>query len=66
MHLEYLLDVEARLQSRMKNPRKVKRYLADIQSKLTIVDLVWFQDENPGKMSIRWKIGLKQYMILPF
>lgn len=49
MHLEYLLDVEARLQSRMKNPRKVKRYLADIQSKLTIVDLVWFQDENPGK-----------------
>lgn len=40
MHLEYLLDVEARLQSRMKNPRKVKRYLADIQSKLTIVDLV--------------------------
>lgn len=49
IHLEYLLDVEVRLQSRMKNPRKVKRYLADIQNKLSMADLVWFQDENSEK-----------------
>ena len=49
IHLEYLLDVEVRLQSRMKNPRKVKRYLGDIQGKLAVADLVWFQDENSDK-----------------
>lgn len=49
IHLEYLLDVEVRLQSRIKNPRKVKRYLDDIQSKLAAADLVWFKDENADK-----------------
>lgn len=48
-HLKYLLDVEVRLRNRMKNPRKVKRYLADIQNKLYIADLVWFQEENFDK-----------------
>lgn len=45
-NMEYLLDAEMRLQSRMRNPRKVKRYLDNINKMLTVADMVWFQNEN--------------------
>lgn len=43
---EYLLATEKRLQSRMRNPRKVKRYLDYIEKMLTLADMLWFQNEN--------------------
>lgn len=46
LHLNYLSDAEIRLHKRMMNPRKVKRYFNDIQKKLTIADLLWFQEKN--------------------
>lgn len=45
-NLGYLEDAEMRLQSRMKNPRKVKRYLDSIKKMLNVADIIWFQNEN--------------------
>lgn len=47
-HLDYLQDAEMRLQSRMKNPRKVKRYLDSIKRMLNVADIIWFQNEDAG------------------
>lgn len=41
-----LEDAEMRLHSRTKNPRKVKRYLADIERSLSTVDVLWFQNQE--------------------
>ena len=43
-YLDVLKKAGHRLQSRMKNPRKVKRYLSDIRTKLEVLDDVWFQN----------------------
>ena len=45
-NLNYLQDAEIRLQSRLKNPRKVKRYLDNIKKMLNTADIIWFQNEN--------------------
>lgn len=45
-HLGYLLDAEVRLHNRMNNPRKVKRYLDNIEKMLAAADMVWFANEN--------------------
>ena len=42
-HIEWLVDAEERLQKRMRNPRKVKRYLDDVEKKLAVADMIWFQ-----------------------
>ena len=45
-YLEWLMDAEERLQDRMRNPRKVKRYLNDVEKKLTVADTMWFQNTS--------------------
>ncbi|MEF9839323.1 MAG: P-loop NTPase fold protein [Lachnospiraceae bacterium] len=36
------INAEKRLNSRTKNPRKVKRFLNNIESMITVADIVWF------------------------
>lgn len=43
---EWLLELEKQLYDDIYNPRKVKRYLKEIEKNLFIVDLLWFGDEK--------------------
>lgn len=44
--IKWIKEIEEKLFSRINNPRKVKRYLDNIQKMIFIVDLVWFQNKN--------------------
>lgn len=44
--ISWLLEIEKKLHSGMHNPRKVKRYLKEIEINLFIADLLWFQNKN--------------------
>lgn len=48
-YLDVLKKTGHRLQRRMKNPRKVKRYLSDIRTNLEVLDDVWFQNAEHEK-----------------
>lgn len=45
-YLEILEDANYRLSIRTRNPRKVKRFLYEIEKNLSIADIVWFQEEG--------------------
>ena len=42
----WLKEMRKKLNSSLKNPRKVKRYLNNIEKMLSVADTVWFQKEN--------------------
>lgn len=42
----WLKETRKKLNSSLKNPRKVKRYLNNIEKMLSVADTVWFQKEN--------------------
>lgn len=42
----YLKDAKIRIQRRIRNPRKVKRYLAALRNMITTADTIWFQNES--------------------
>ena len=42
----WLKETRKKLNSSLKNPRKVKRYLNNIEKMLSVADTVWFQREN--------------------
>ena len=44
--LAWLKETRKKLNSSLKNPRKVKRYLNNIENMLSVADTVWFQKEN--------------------
>lgn len=44
--LNILIEAENRLQIRMKNPRKVKRFLDNIETMLAVADIVWFSNAD--------------------
>lgn len=44
--LVWLKETRKKLSSSLKNPRKVKRYLNNIEKMLSVADTVWFQKEN--------------------
>ena len=44
--IRWLKKTEKRLYNRMNNPRKVRRYLDSIEKMISMVDYVWFQNDD--------------------